>query len=118
MPVSEGFYEIWLGAPEIHARDPVSGFEVITLSVGPKDKEVAKRWRGNLFMKGAGSREKPLQGPAADHSPHFRVFEMWFILRSRTTEENPLFIEVNDMVFSVVPEGVVAEDGQPTQLLS
>lgn len=86
---------------------------------GERDEKTAVQWRNvNVFFFGSGTKEDPFATPAADHSPHFGVFEMWFVLRNwQSDPENPIFIQVNDWIFTVTPEGVTAEDGVFTFLL-
>lgn len=119
--VNPAFYFMWSGVQEIHAarRSPSGGFYVTILSRGMKDDEAAMRWRGDASIDGSGTRENPIRTPAADVSPCFGVFEIWFLAHGwKRDAEKPIFIEVNDYLFAVTPEGVISEDDRFTRLLS
>lgn len=123
MSVHEEFYALWVRASDIHIHaleqplDSTSHLKIVSLSPRSNDHEAAKRWRGDIFMDGTGIRKDPFRMHARDLSPHFGVFEMWFVLRKLETRGISLCIEVNDLVFFIVPEGVVSEDGQLTKFL-
>lgn len=119
--VNRVFYSMWSGVTEIHAalRNPSNDNFSVTILSGPKDEEAALRWGGDVSVDGSGTRENPIRTPAADVSPHFGVFELWFLTyRWKRDAEKPIFIEVNDYLFAVTPEGVISEDGCFTRLLS
>lgn len=69
------------------------------------------------WIDGSGLREAPYHYRSpADVSPFYAIIELWFIFR-HDAQSKLIFIEVNDWVFQVKPEGVAALDGRLTRLL-
>ncbi|MFA5021290.1 MAG: hypothetical protein WC517_04505 [Patescibacteria group bacterium] len=69
------------------------------------------------FISGRGTKSSPYSGIAAeDVTPHCGIVNLWLAFREASYQRR-VFIEVNDYVLQVTPEGVIALDGTFTRLL-
>lgn len=81
--------------------------------------------RGNFppqpYIRGIGTHEDPYAyKSAADVSPHYGVIDLWYgavELLGTNMDQGGIFIEVNEFIFHVVPEGVISSDGVYTNFL-
>ena len=120
-PVNKAFYNAWLFVskiPIIVQNPDFPVHSILLYSGGPKDEKQALKWIGDIYLDGSGTKECPFQTPAADISPHFGIFEMWFVLRHLKKEKHTsIYIKVNDFLFTISNDGVIAENGRCTQFL-
>ena len=119
-PINKAFYEAWCNASKIPilTQNPDFPEHSILLHAGPKDEARALRWSGDTYFDGLGTKKSPFQTPAAEISAHFGIFEMWLVLHGFQNKKNtPTYIKVNDYIFTVAREGVVATNGRCTKLL-
>ena len=102
--------------PNIHVFDKDQGIQILDPQKGKKrDKPFSED-----FIEGDGSRKNPfIHKGSADVSPHYAVIDLWLRSREHATGANhkPVFIEVNDWLLEVTPEGVIAGDEHFTKLL-
>lgn len=78
--------------------------------------DLAREFWENLT--GDGSSSNPYHGEnlLGYGSTHFTAFVFWYFLRRKASEGRVFFI-VNDWVFEVVTDGVIAADGVLTSLV-
>jgi len=108
-PIDENFQKTRRAVRSIHINKDVN------LTAKPFDDREKFRQRDEL-IKGTGSQQDPYVYNASGASPHFAIIDMWLRFKNRATGDHPIFIKVSIWTLKVVPEGVVAEDGQLTKL--
>ncbi|MFA6526505.1 MAG: hypothetical protein WCT26_03805 [Candidatus Buchananbacteria bacterium] len=112
------FKEVLIAAPPIYASavDEHENIESVVFKPRPQDREFMDRQYSHEFISGVGTKESPYQyiSAATAVSPHYGVVDLWFKFRN---EGDDVYIEVNDWILQVSPEGVTAEDGTFTKLL-
>ena len=99
--------------PNIHVFDKDQDVQIFDPQKGKKrDKPFSE-----YSIRGDGSRENPFIHSSADVSPHYTVIDLWLKSREHAMGANhrPVFIEVNDCLLEVTPEGVIAGDGYFTR---
>lgn len=117
------FAEVRRAAPGIHVFKLIGGggaFEVSILTPQKNDAEHDDKRVSAQCTIGDGTRKNPYTYEiVADVSPHYAIIDLWYRFRELTKLEHArlIFIEVNDWVLQVGPDGVTSEDGHFTKLI-
>ena len=102
-------------APSIHVfyNDRVTVLKCRMKGANHKDTLLSKH-----SIIGDGTKQLPFTTRAMDVSPYNVIVDLWLQNRSYTSRDTkPIFIEVNDWVLQVEPDGVISEDDYFTKLL-
>ncbi len=77
-----------------------------------RHRRYSKGSTGQPYERGSGTRRDPyMYLSAASVSAHYGVVDLWYGHRDRQC-----YIQINDWLFQVTPEGVIAEDGVLTRI--
>lgn len=108
--------EVRKQVPKIHVCSEQEGARILTRQ--PTDAEYEAKEGGSFrfSVEGNGTRSKPYRytGPASV-SPYFGIIDLWF--RYRFTQGGVVFIQVDDWILVVMPNGVVSRDGYYTKFV-
>lgn len=111
------FNQILKQAPPIKAIE-LSAFHHLTKRIffaQEHDKEYTNRQYSDCFISGKGTLCCPYDyTSAAPVSPHYAICDLWFKFYTLGV---PIYITINDCMFSVNSIGVTAIDGTFTRLL-
>ena len=71
------------------------------------------------YVAGDGNRKTPYTlKSAAPMSAHYGMVGLWWLFQlSLRSCKRPVYIKVNDWIFEITPEGVIALDGTLTKLI-
>ena len=107
------FSEIRRAVPKIHVFEPGDKGGVTLLEPQESDERHEIRRYGEGYVEGDGSRKNPYRYlSAAPVSPHYIVVDLWLMFRDAVA-----YIQANDWLLEVAPEGVTALDGHFTKFV-
>ena len=112
------FADVRRQAPSIHAVNNQG--EIYNFCPSPQNAQYESRRCSYHSIHGDGSRKKPYYGNASPMSPHYFIVDLWFKFRPlalKKAKARFVWIEINDCLLQVKPDGVMAEDGHFTKLL-
>ncbi len=121
--MTASFAQIRRAVPSIHVFIPLSksssGGVTILAPSSIDHLYENRRYSESYSIEGDGSRDNPYTYESvAQASPHYGIIDLWFKFHELTKQANSpsVFIEINDWILQIGPEGVTSEDGHFTKL--
>ncbi len=110
--MEKSFEEIRCAVSGIYVNNAENGDIILR----PKDNDLLQSYRRdkiNIQITGDGSESNPYRYLYPVRvSEHFAVVDLWY----RFHNHRSMYIEVNNWLLQVIPNGVISEDGHMTRI--